>query len=248
MTKKNISQKLAEKTFMELGLNPKTGKPIRQAQGYKPLNSLSEPKGSPNRRPNAPFRIPALEKTKRQSLTGKTYQYSAVYRNAVVLRLLIKKLTDSLNPKKHHRLISQLDSAARSVVANIREGYVRPKSSDYSTFLGFSQGSLEEVRGDIGDARDDSLIISKPSTSLKGVGLLLKPPTNLSPNDHLRGLKRIIRDEIRSKDLTYEIFIELINKTEWLLKRVVQGLDRKIITDEKQKLKEEIKSHWRKHW
>lgn len=261
MTKKKpISQILSEKTFKELGLNPKTGKPLTKSKlggykrslgenkGFSPKSSYHSPKKSPSSPPRPPFRIPALEKTKRQSPSGKTYQYSAVYRNAVVLRLLIKKLTDSLNPKKHHRLISQLDSAARSVVANIREGYVRPKSSDYSTFLGYSQGSLEEVRGDIEDAKDDGLIKSEPVSGLKSLNLSLKPPPSVSPNNHLRGLKRIIRDKIKSKDLTCEVFIEIINKTDWLLKRAVRGLDKKIIIDEKEKLSNEIRSHWRKEW
>jgi four helix bundle protein len=235
MSKKSIHQQLAEKTFKELGVDPRTGKP------------LNPPKKSPKLSLNLPFRIPALEKTKRQSPGGKAYQHSAVYRNAVILRLLIKKFTDFLNPKKHHRLITQLDSAARSVVANIREGYVRPKSSDYSTFLGFSQGSLEEVRGDIQDAKDDGLIKSKQRSSLKSLNISLKPSPNVSPKNHLTTLKSKL-GEIKSSDLTYEVFIELINKTDWLLKRAVEGLDRKILTDEKNKLKEEIKSHWRKEW
>jgi len=254
MTKKNVSQKLAEKTFKELGLDPKTAKPLTKSKlgGYK--RELRVNKSSPNSSyhppissPKPPFRIKDLEKTKRQSPSGKTYQYSAVYRNAVILRLLIKKLTDSLNPKTHHRLISQLDSAARSVVANIREGYVRPKSSDYSTFLSFSQGSLEEVLGDIEDAKDDGLIKSRAGTNLKDIGIPLKPSPNISPKTHLTSLKKKVGG-LRREKLTYEIFIELINKTDWLLKRTVQGLDRKIVTDEKEKLKGEIRSHWRKHW
>lgn len=189
--KKTIAQQMAEKTFMELDLNPKTGKPLNSS-----ISSYSPPKSSLN----PPFRIKALEKTKRQSPGGKAYQYSAVYRNAVLLRLLIKKFTNKLNPKKHHRLISQLDFAVRSVVANIREGYVRPKSSDYSTFLGFSQGSLEEVRGDIEDVKDDGLIISKPSSSLKSIGINLKPP-NTPPKtsyNHLKELKKIVNEELRA--------------------------------------------------
>lgn len=220
MTKKTISQKLAEKTFKELGFNPKSGKPLsrnkigdykRKLRGNKELSSNSSYQ-SLNNPPKSPFRIKDLEKTKRQSSSGKTYQYSAIYRNSVVLRLLIKKFTDSLNPKKHHRLISQLDSAARSVVANIREGYVRPKSSDYSTFLGYSQGSLEEVRGDIEDAKDDGLIPSRPETSLKTLNISLKPSPNISPKTHLTSLKRRI-GEIRSVNLSYEIYLEIINKT-----------------------------------
>ena len=54
--------------------------------------------------------------------------------------------------------------------------------------------------------------------------------------------------EIKREDLTYEIFIELINKTDYLLKRAVEGLDKKIIADEEKKLNQELKSHWRKNW
>ncbi len=99
-----IGEKLAEKTFKELGLDPKTGKPLKS-----PKSSYSPPK-----RP--PFRIKALEKTKRQSPKGKAYKYSPLYRNAVILRLLVKKFTDGLSPKKYHRLIDQLNSSGRSVV------------------------------------------------------------------------------------------------------------------------------------
>ena len=34
-------------------------------------------------------------------------------------------------------------------------------------------------------------------------------------------------EEIRGQDLTYEIFIELINKTDWLLRRLVLSLENK---------------------
>ena len=133
MSKKTIHQQLAGKTFTELGLDPKTGKPLLTSPNKR---NLRDPRSTP------PFRIPALEKTKRQSSKGKAYQYSALYRNAVILRLLVKKFTNSLSPKKFHRLISQLDSAARSVVANIREGYVRPSSKEYSIFLAEVTSSL----------------------------------------------------------------------------------------------------------
>src|SRR4030042_3472692 len=210
--KKSISQQLAEKTFIELGINPKTGKPPLRSS-YQSLNksNLGENRSTP------PFRIKALEKTKRQSPKGLAYQYSALYRNAVVLRLLVKKLTNSLDPKKYQRLIDQLDSSARSVVANIREGYVRPSSAEYSIFLGYSHGSLEEIRGDIIDAKDDGLISSRPGSTLTSLNISLKPSPNLSPKVHLEELKRKI-GEVKSSDLTYEIFIELINKTDWLFK------------------------------
>lgn len=259
----DIGTKLAQEMFEKLGLDSK-GRPIKAKASsivgdYK--RSLGESKsGTSYQSHNSPlkssyfsptkppFRIRALEKTRRQSPKGKAYQYSALYRNAVILRLLIKKFTDGLDPKKHNRLISQLDSAARSVVANIREGYLRPTSAEYSTFLGFSQGSLEEVKGDIEDAKDDELLPSRPGSSLAIIGIELKPLNPPAPKaqsplissyDPLGEHKRIIR-EIKREDLTYEIFIELINKTDYLLKRAVDGLDKKIISDEERKLKQKL--------
>ncbi|HJZ04319.1 MAG TPA: four helix bundle protein [Patescibacteria group bacterium] len=242
---KPISQQLAEKTFKELGINPTTGKPLKSPNiSYKSLNASSRRHLEEARR-LAPFRIKALEKTRRQSPRGKAYLYSAVYRNAYVLRLLGKKFTSTLDPIKYRYLISQIDSELRSVVANIREGYLRPTSSELSTFLGYSQGSLEEFRGDVIDAKDDGLLPSRLGSDLASIGILLKPPK--SSYDPLGELKRIIR-EVKSSDLTYEILIELINKTDWLLKRAVEGIDEKIISDEKKKLNDNLKSHWRKEW
>lgn len=248
MTKKKpIHQQLAEKTFKELGIDPKTG---------KPLNSLTSSSRSPTTKSqaslNPPFRIKALEKTKRQSPHGKAYQYSPLYRNAVILRLLVKKFTDSLSPKKYHRLISQLDSSARSVVANIREGYLRPTSAEYSVFLGYSHGSLEEIRGDIEDAKDDGLLKSKPGSTLKSIGIELIPlkssySSHKFSYDPLGEHKRKIKG-IRRNDLTYEVFIELVNKTDYLLKRAVKGLDKKIVDDETKKLNKELASIRRKNW
>ena len=247
----DIGLQLAQEMFKKLGLDPKTG---------KPLSSLSEPEGYTSRRPMPPFRIRALEKTRRQSPRGKAYHHSALYRNAVILRLLVKKFTDGLNPKKHHRLISQLNSSGRSTVANIREGYVRPTSAEYSTFLGYSHGSLEEIRGDVTDAKDDGLLKSKPGSSLASIGIHLKPLTpkarallisSYSPPkttyDPLGEHKRKIRG-IKREQLSYEIFIELINKTDYLLKRAVEGLDKKIIADEEKKLREELGAIRRKNW
>ncbi|GEM_PF-3842603 len=38
---------------------------------------------------------------------------------------------------------------------------------------------------------------------------------------------------LNSKDLTYEIFIELINKTDFLLRKLVESLEKKLSTDQK---------------
>jgi len=236
-----IAKELAEKTLKELN-SPNS-----------PLNSPKTSYNSPNISSQTPFRIPTLEKTTRQSPSGKSYRFSAVYRNAVTLRLLVQKFTNTLNPQKYFRFISQINDAARSVVANIREGYKRPTTKEYLDFLGYSQASLEEVRGDIEDAKDDGLLPSKPGSSLASIGIHLKPhPYYLlkSPNisyDPLGEIKRVIGD-IKGKNLTYEIFLELINKTDYLLKRTVEGLQTKIVQDEKAKLNQQLETIYRRHW
>jgi len=245
-----IGEKLAQEMFKKLGFDSK-GRPIRE-RSKSSLGEVRRFSTSSSYRPpktsyNPPFRIRALEKTKRQSPRGKAYQHSPLYRNSVILRLLAKIFTTGLDPIKYRYLISQVESETRSVVANIREGYLRPTSAEYSVFLGYSHGSLEEFRGDVEDAKDDGLLISKTGTSLKNIGIDLIPPPNESPKRYLEEVKRII-GEIKREDLTYEIFIELINKTDYLLKRAVEGLDKKIIADEEKKLNQELKSHWRKNW
>jgi four helix bundle protein len=247
-----IGEKLAQEMFKKLGFDSK-GRPIRE-RGKSSLGEVRRFSTSSSYRPpktsyNPPFRIRALEKTHRQSPRGKAYTHSPLYRNSVILRLLAKIFTTDLDPIKYRYLISQIESETRSIIANIREGYLRPSSTEYSTFLGFSHGSLEEFRGDVEDAKDDGLLPSRPGSTLASIGIELKPPTSsyLSPKKYLDSLKRKI-GEIKREKLTYEIFIELVNKTDYLLKRAVEGLDKKIIADEEKKLNQELKSHWRKNW
>jgi four helix bundle protein len=55
----------------------------------------------------------------------------------------------------HHirdsRLIDQMVSSARSVKRNIEEGFKRATTAEYIQFLGYSAGSLAELRGDFED-------------------------------------------------------------------------------------------------
>ena len=88
--------------------------------------------------------MPQYFKT-RQWTHPEGYKYLAVWTNAVLLRFLIRKFTETL-PRSEHRSKTQLDDAGRSVVSNIEEGYKRPTTKEYLDFLGFSQGSLEEIK------------------------------------------------------------------------------------------------------
>ena len=174
--------------------------------------------------------------------------------NASLLRIMIIRFTSPL-PKSYYRFKNQIDDAARSVVANIEEGFARPTTSEYLTFLGYSQGSLKEVKGDIERARQDGLLNSISGSSALGLGIdfktwhealkasvVSKPAGGTGRDDKLeefRGDYRNLKegenplksfkflydpvDNLRVSDLTYEIFIELINKTDWHLKPFVSS-------------------------
>lgn len=192
------------------------------------------------------------------------YKYLVQWSNAVLLRYLVRKFTASL-PKAEFRQKPQLDDAARSVVRNIEEGYKRGTTSPYLEFISFSQGSLEEIKGDIRDVTQDGFLKSKPGSSLAGIGVNLKafhdyltssksplPSFTLKePKGGLKDIKTLAPfnipltsfkslDEIypplakiNASDLTYEIFLELINKTDYLLRVLVQSLEKKLVADKK---------------
>ena len=120
------------------------------------------------------------------------------------------------------------------------EGYKRTTTSEYLQFIGYSQGSLEEVKGDIRELTEDKFLQSKPGSSLVGIGINLREFNQGLRED--KGNYRKLKDFsyhplttlypplniVRVQDLTYEIFIELINKTDWLLRKLVESLENKL--------------------
>lgn len=168
----------------------------------------------------------------------KGYQYLAVWQNAALLRVLVRVFTKGL-PKGEYRLKAQMDDEARSVKRNIEEGWKRPTTSEYLQFLGYSQASLEELRGDIRDCKTDGFLLSRPGSSLgdkgfnlrvvKGVakGLVKGEPTEPG-HPYYQPLKTL-----NPKALTYEMFLELINKTDWLFRKLVQSLEQKLSQEKK---------------
>lgn len=169
------------------------------------------------------------------------YQYLAVWQNAALLRVLIRKFTLNLtlNHPFEKRLKAQLDDAARSQKRNIEEGFKRPTTSAYLEFLGFAQASLEEVKGDIRDAKVDGFLPSKPGSSLKDLGIDLsvfkgasKGMTKGEPTEPNHPYFKPL-NTLNPTTLTYEIFMELINKTDYLLRVLVQSLEKKLNEDHK---------------
>ena len=103
----------------------------------------------------------------------KGYQYLGVWQNAALLRVLVRKFTLTL-PLWEKRLKAQMDDCARSQKRNIEEGWKRANTPDYLNFIGYSQGSLEELKGDIRDAKTDGFLKSIPDSNLLRVGIDLR--------------------------------------------------------------------------
>mgnify|MGYP001572369408 CR=1 FL=1 len=183
------------------------------------------------------------------------YCYLVPWSNAVLLRYLVRMLTSSL-PKSEYRRKAQLDDAARSVVRNIEEGYKRATTSEYSDFIGYSQGSLEEVKGDIRELTEDGFLKSRPGSTLASIGIDLGEFNRALKGDKgSRGGYRTVKDvkgngggnwdyvplnvfypplkDVRPENLTYKIFLELINKTDWNLRQLVVSLEKKLSQEQK---------------
>ena len=169
----------------------------------------------------------------------KGYQYLAVWQNAALLRVLVRVWTKDCLPKGEYRLKAQMDDEARSVKRNIEEGWKRPTTSEYLQFLGYSQASLEELRGDIRDCKTDGFLPSRPGSLLgdKGFNLrvgkgaakgLVKGEPTEPGHPYCQPLKTL-----NPQTLTYEEFMELVNKTDWLLRKLVESLEKKLDQEKK---------------
>lgn len=196
----------------------------------------------------------------RQYQSSQGYKFLFVWSNAVLLRILIKKFTDFLGEFKSSlksskflytplisRLKAQMDDSARSVVANIEEGFKRPTTKEYLEFIGFSQGSLAEVKGDVERCLQDGYLVSQKGRTVMDLGIelgewgrYLRNPTNATavleyPLGESRGVYRNLKEdksrrtlgEILGEDLAFEHFMELTNKTDWGLRNLVISLEKR---------------------
>lgn len=193
------------------------------------------------------------------------YVYLIPWSNASLLRIFIRRFTESLPPREF-RLKSQMDDAGRSTVSTIEEGFARPTTREYLDFLGFSQASLIEIKGDTQRSRQDGLLRSLPGSAIASLGIdlevwheklkatVVSKPTEFRGNyrkkEDIKFLYSTLKssksdllvsfkfeyppvDDLKEADLTYEIFTELINKTEWHLKRLVVSLEDKLAHEQK---------------
>jgi four helix bundle protein len=85
------------------------------------------------------------------------YERLKFYQDICELRKLIYLVTSRF-AKTHMRLVSQMRDAARSAKQNIREGYRKGTAGEFGHSIRISQGSLEELGGDVEDCYEDKLI------------------------------------------------------------------------------------------
>jgi len=75
-----------------------------------------------------------------------SFQNLKVWHKAVQFAEKVIRTIDELNaPRKHYRLIEQLESASTSVAMNIAEGKGRQTTKEFIQFLYIARGSLFEV-------------------------------------------------------------------------------------------------------
>ena len=92
------------------------------------------------------------------------YEKLKFYQDICEIRIFVYKITLRF-PKIHLRLISQMRDAARSAKQNIREGYRKGTLGEFMYSIRISQGSLEELSGDMEDCMNDKLINEEEYTN-----------------------------------------------------------------------------------
>jgi len=75
-----------------------------------------------------------------------SFQELKVWQKAVDFAEVVIRVIDELDtPRKHYRLIEQLESASTSVAMNVAEGKGRQSTREFIQFLYIARGSLFEV-------------------------------------------------------------------------------------------------------
>ena len=92
--------------------------------------------------------------------TPMPYERLKFYQDICEIRRFVYAVTERF-PKTSVRLTSQMRDAARSAKQNIREGYMRGSLKEFMRSIKISQGSLEELSGDLEDCFEDGLMTKK---------------------------------------------------------------------------------------
>ena len=85
------------------------------------------------------------------------YESLKFYQDLCETRRLVNQICERFE-RARPKLASQMRDAARSAKQNIREGYRRGSLREFIRAVQISQGSLEELEGDVDDCLEDKLI------------------------------------------------------------------------------------------
>lgn len=122
-------------------------------------------------------------------LQTRPYEKLKFYQDICEIRKFVYTLTERFT-KTHMRLVSQMRDAARSAKQNIREGYRKGTSGEFGHSIKISQGSLEELSGDMEDCRDDNLITGEEFDKFSG----LYQSASYMSEQYLKSLYRMGQD------------------------------------------------------
>ena len=139
----------------------------------------------------------------------KKYQRTITYQQAKKVYELTKEFCKKfLDSYKDRRLIDHMNSSGRSYKQNLAEGALRNSIKHYIDFIGFSRASGEELLEDYKDlALEWKIKIIRPSSS--SISSLSSLPSS------------------REEAINY--LIDLITRTNYLLDRQRQGLEKYFI-------------------
>ena len=88
---------------------------------------------------------------------ARTYRELEVWQLADRLRTEVVKITTAEPVRRDFRFCAEIQSAARSVGANISEGFARFRPGEFVLFLRYARGSLAEVETYVRELRIRSL-------------------------------------------------------------------------------------------
>ena len=103
-----------------------------------------------------------------EMMEERPYEKLKFYQDICEIRRLVHSITERFD-KSSFRLVSQMRDAARSAKQNIKEGYRRGSLAEFMRSIRISQGSLEELSGDMEDCLEDRLITALEFEKFSGL-------------------------------------------------------------------------------
>lgn len=101
-------------------------------------------------------------------MNTRPYEKLKFYQDICEIRRFIQIITSRFE-RSHLRLVSQMRDAARSAKQNIKEGYTKGTLGEFKHSIKISQGSLEELCGDVEDCLEDRLISNEEFETFKAL-------------------------------------------------------------------------------